>query len=109
MSPLPNVLINVRPARAAASHSITRAAAAVLAARAKTGAYPVALPGRFPDPYDPARQLGYRQEGVGGFVVYSFGLEGKYDGAEPVDPRALYEAGFRFRYPAAPALAADVR
>ena len=102
MSPLPYVLMNVRPARVAASHSITRAAAAVLAARAKTGAYPAALPGRFPDPYDPARQLGYRREGVGGFVVYCVGPDGKYDGAEPVDPRAFYETGFRFRYPAAP-------
>ena len=106
MSPLPYVLVNVRPARAAASHSITRAAAAVLAARAKTGAYPATLPGRFPDPYDPARQIGYRREGAGGFVVYSVGPGGKYDGAEPVDPRALYQAGFRFRYPSAPASSA---
>lgn len=107
MSPLPYVLANVRPARVAASHSITRAAAAVLAARAKTGVYPAALPGRFPDPYAPARQLGYRREGAGGFVVYSVGPGGKYDGAEPVDPRDFYEAGFRFRYPSAPASATD--
>ena len=42
-----------------------------------------------------------------GFVVYSVGPGGKYDGAEPVDPRDFYEAGFRFRYPSAPASATD--
>ena len=109
MSPLPNVLINVRPARVAASHSITRAAAAVLAVRAKTGAYPAALPGHFLDPYDPARMLGYRREGTGGFVVYSAGPTGKGDGGRPGD-RALPSAP-SFRYPSVPipVPAADAR
>ena len=109
MSPLPNVLINVRPARVAASHSITRAAAAVLAVRAKTGAFPAALPGAFLDPYRPSKMLQYRREGAGGFVVYSAGPDGKGDGGRPGD-RALPSAP-SFRYPSVPipVPAADAR
>ena len=109
MSPLPNVLINVRPARVAASHSITRAAAAVLAVRAKTGAYPAALPGHFLDPYDPARMLGYRREGTGGFVVYSAGPDGKGDGGRPGKEWSVEDLRYGFRYPATPAPAVDAR
>lgn len=95
MSP---AILNVRPARGAASRSIIRAAAAVLALRAKTGAYPPSLPDTFFDPYT-GRPLGYRREGAGGFVVYSAGPEGKYDGGKPGDGAPYDKARNRFRYP----------
>jgi hypothetical protein len=101
LSPLQFESMNDVPQRSAVGHQITRTAAAVLAERAKTGAYPDRLPGTFTDPYT-GRPLGYRREGTGGFVVYSAGPGGHYDGGTP-DNRATYDkARNRFRYPAVP-------
>ena len=97
LSPLQFKIMNEVPVRSAASHEITRAAAAVLADRAKTGAYPAALPGTFSDPYT-GKPLGYRREGDGGFVVYSAGPNGKYDGGKPGEKVPRQES--LFRYPA---------
>jgi len=95
LSPLQFDILNDVPLRSAASHAITRAAAAVLTQRAKTGAYPDALPGAFPDPYT-GKPLGYRREGADGFVVYSAGPDGKYDGGRPGEQMAPGQAGFRY-------------
>ena len=92
-------ILNDLPVRDAMSREITRAAAAVLAERAKTGTYPDALPGTFRDPYT-NKPLGYRREGTDGFVVYSAGPDGKGDGGRPGDSANYAEARYRFRYPA---------
>jgi len=101
LSPLQFDTLNDLPVRAAASRQITRAAAAVLAERAKTGVYPPSLPGAFLDPHT-GKPLGYRREGVGGFVVYSAGSGGHYDGGKPGDGATYDKARNRFRYPAVP-------
>jgi len=101
LSPLQFDTLNDLPVRAAASRQITRAAAAVLAERAKTGVYPASLPGAFLDPHT-GKPLGYRREGVGGFVVYSAGPDGHYDGGKPGDGATYDKARNRFRYPAVP-------
>ncbi len=91
--------LNALPQRAATAREITQAAAAVLAQRAKTGTYPETLPGTFSDPYT-NKPLGYRREGADGFVVYSAGPDGKYDGGTPGDTAPYAKARYRFRYPA---------
>lgn len=93
--------------RAVAGRSITRAAAAALAERAKTGAFPTTLPGAFPDPYSPSAMLQYRQEGVGGFVVYSVGPDGKFNGGRPGDAAPLSAPCFRYPTVPVPMPAAD--
>ena len=94
LSPLPFEIMNAVPVRSAASREITRAAAAVLADRAKTGAYPDALPGTFSDPYT-GKPLGYRREGSG-FVVYSAGPTGHFDGGKPGEKVPGQESAFRY-------------
>ena len=84
--------------RRVTQEEVTLAGAAILAARAKAGAFPEALPAPFVDPYT-SRPLLYRREGANGFVVYSAGPEGKYDGGKPGDKAAPGEVWFR--YPAA--------
>lgn len=98
LSPFQSDPLNDLPVRSAVSRAITRAAAAVLAERAKIGSYPNALPGAFLDPYT-GKPLGYRREGMDGFVVYSVGPGGKYDGGQPGDHAASAAARNRFRYP----------
>jgi len=109
LSPLQFDILNGLPVRAAAARSVTRAAAAILAERAKTGAYPATLSGAFPDPYSPSKMLQYRREGDSGFVVYSVGPDGKGDGGKPGDAAPLSDP--RFRYPSVPipVPAADAR
>ena len=97
--PLQYETLNALPVRSAVSNALTRAAASVLLERAKTGAYPEALPAMPTDPYT-NKPLGYRREGAGGFVVYSGGPDGKYDGGTPGDQASSAQARFRFRYPA---------
>ena len=99
LSPLQFDILSAVPMRSAASRQVTRAAAAVLAERAKAGAYPDALPGAFADPYT-GKPLGYRREGADGFVVYSGGRDGKYDGGRPRDKSLV--GAVRFRYPTIP-------
>lgn len=97
--PMQYETLNALPVRSAVSNALTRAAASVLLERAKTGAYPEALPAMPTDPYT-NKPLGYRREGAGGFVVYSGGPDGKYDGGTPGDQASSAQARFRFRYPA---------
>ena len=78
-----------------AREEATLAAAAVLAAKARTGAFPDVLPGDFPDPFS-HNALGYRREGGNGFVVYSVGPDGKFDGGKPGE---FHPFQVFFRYP----------
>ena len=81
--------------RRVTQEEVTLAGAAILAARAKMGAFPESLPAPFPDPYT-SRPLLYRREGADGFVVYSAGPEGRYDGGKPGDKAPSGEVGFRY-------------
>jgi len=84
--------------RRSADEEVTMAAAAILASKAHTGQFPAALPDGFTDPFT-GKPLGYRTEGDNGFVVYSAGPDGNFDGgkagATPPKQAVL------FRYPAA--------
>ena len=75
---------------------VAAAGAAVLATKAQTGAFPDTLPPTFTDPFT-GKPLGYRREGDNGFVVYSAGPDGKFDGGKPGDTRS--GANIVFRYP----------
>jgi hypothetical protein len=85
--------------RTRARETITCAAATLLAEKAGTGAYPGKLPQEFTDPFT-NKPLGYRREG-GGFVVYSAGPGGHFDGGRPGQKVPGQES--LFRYPAVPA------
>lgn len=83
--------------RTRARVSVTLAASAILAAKAKTGAFPDTLPVQFTDPYT-EKPLGYRQEGPNGFVAYAVGPTGTFDGGKPGEKAPPQES--LFRYPA---------
>jgi hypothetical protein len=80
-----------------ANEEVTMAAAAILAEKARTGQFPAALPGDFPDPFS-GKPLVYRKEGADGFVVYSVGADGKFDGRKSNDP--FHPNPPMFQYPA---------
>jgi hypothetical protein len=80
-----------------AKNQVLLAGASVLAVRAHTGSYPATLPGSFVDPFG-GKQLVYRQTD-NGFVVYSVGPSGKYDGTPDKD---VYGPDAVFTYPAPP-------
>lgn len=82
-----------------AREAVTLAAAALLSAKAKTGTYPDTLPSGSSDPYT-GKPLQYRREGAGGFVVYSVGPTGRFDGGRPGQKVPATES--LFRYPAVP-------
>lgn len=77
------------------------AGAALLAHRARNGAFPArleeALPQPPPDPFGDG-PLRYRREGDG-FVVYSIGPTSRFDGGKPGDKRNNGEAAFRYPLP----------
>ncbi len=77
---------------------VTLAAASLLAEKAKAGAFSATLPLGFTDPFT-NKPLGYRREGVG-FVVYSAGPTGHFDGGRPGEKVSGQESAFR--YPAVP-------
>lgn len=84
-----------------ARHVVLAAGAAMLAAKAQTGAFPETLPNVFSDPFTD-KTLGYRREGTDGFVVYSVGPNGDFDGGKPDE--GLTRGQIVFRYPALPPL-----
>ena len=88
--------------RRVAQEEVTLAAAAVLAARAKAGAFPAALPAPSVDPYT-SKPLFYRCEGQSSFVVYSAGPQGDYNGGKPGEKVAAGQSGFRYPVPKTPA------
>jgi hypothetical protein len=100
MSVFPNIT-NIA-ARTQAMHAVTSAGASVLAYRARTGEWPAGLAATSEiipmDPFD-GRPVRYRREG-GGFVVYSVGQDGDFDGGKSGERYPLERF---FRYPAGPA------
>ena len=82
-----------------AREAVTLAAATLLAARAKAGAYPDRLPPGFLDPFS-GKPLQYRREGADGFAVYSVGPTGHFDGGRPGQKPPGAES--LFRYPVVP-------
>lgn len=85
--------------RVAARRLVTAAGAAILAEKAKIGAFPSALSPNSTDPFS-GKPLGYLLEGTSGFVVYSAGPSGTFDGGKPGDPQ--YGPNIMFRYPLVP-------
>lgn len=85
-----------------AQKAVVSAAAAIMAHRQKHGAFPVELAQAVPtvptDPFD-SQTLRYRQEG-NGFVVYSVGPTGKFDGGTANKKPGSHESVFRFPMPA---------
>jgi hypothetical protein len=85
-------------ARGAAHYKVLRAACAVLAFKAKNGSLPSLLDQAMsPPPVDPfdLRPIRYRREGEG-FVVYSVGPDGKFDGGKPGAKRDGRQHLFRY-------------
>ena len=80
-----------------ARESVTLAAAAILGLKAKSGAFPDKLPPEFTDPFT-NKPLQYQREGDTGFVVYSVGPTGRFDGGKPGQKAPGTES--LFRYPA---------
>jgi len=78
---------------------VTLAAAAVLAQKAKTGAFPNSLTPGLTDPFT-SKPLLYRREAASGFVVYSAGPTGTFDGGKAGEKAPAQESAFR--YPAVP-------
>lgn len=85
--------------RITARRLVAAAGASVLAVKAQTGAFPAALPSQFTDPFT-SKPLGYRSEGTNGFVVYSAGSDGTFDGGKPGAPWDSRQ--IVFRYPLTP-------
>jgi len=94
--------------RRVAQEEVTLAGAALVAARAKAGAFPDALPAPSVDPYT-SKPLLYRREGAGGFVVYSAGPQGDYNGGKPGEKVVSGQSGFRYPVPKTPAPAEAAR
>jgi hypothetical protein len=78
-----------------------RAAAAVLAWKARHGAFPATLAQALTtvptDPFD-GKPLRYRQEGTG-FVLYSVGKDGTFDGGTPDKQPSSRDVVFRYPLP----------
>lgn len=89
-------------AKLAATAYVTQAGAAVLAWRDQHGEYPLSLSlamARVPiDPYS-GKPLGYRREGKG-FVVYSVGPWGTFNGGSPAQAPSQLDTAFRYPLPA---------
>ena len=81
--------------RSQAHQCVTEAAATLLELKAQTGAFPASLPAQFTDPFT-TKPLGYHLEGANGFVVYSAGSDGTFDGGKPGDKRDNRQVVFRY-------------
>ena len=87
--------IDITETRNLARKAVTLAAAYLLSEKAKTNRYPAALPVRFGDPFTD-KPLGYRREGANGFVVYSAGPDGKFEGSKLGEKVLSTESQFRY-------------
>jgi len=95
MLPEPSITINVTT-RIRAATAITGAACAIFLYKSKHNAYPLTLADATStaiDPFD-GKLLGYRRTAKG-FVVYSVGPTGKYDGGD-FDKKKQHEEVFRY-------------
>ena len=91
--------IDENATRTQARVAVTDAAASLLANKAKTSTFPQSLPAGLPDPYT-NQPLRYRREGANGFVVYSTGPTGHFDGGTAGQKPPGQESVFR--YPVVP-------
>ena len=91
--------IDLNDTRTRARVVVTLAAAAVLAQKSKTGVFPSSLLPGFVDPFTD-KPLNYRSAGAGGFLIYSAGPDGMFDGGKPGEKVPGQESVFR--YPAVP-------
>lgn len=87
--------IDENATRTQARVAVTQAAAALMAQKAKTGVFPQSPPAGFPDPYT-NKPLNYRREGANGFVVYSVGPTGHFDGGTLGQKAPGQESLFRY-------------
>jgi hypothetical protein len=90
-----------KSANSEATAATVRCAAALLAWNAEHGAFPATLAEAItPVPADPftGKPLPYRQEGKG-FIVYSVGASGKFNGGNPDKAPPRTEALFRYPLP----------
>lgn len=92
---IPDNTIFVREAETLARRNITLAICSVFESKTKSGAYPKSLPANFIDPFS-NKPLGYKLE-PGGFVIYSVGESGKFDG--DLKDSAKADREILFRYP----------
>jgi hypothetical protein len=98
---LPNMILPVftqvenNETRRVTQEEVAIAAAALLNQRVKAGAFPATLPEPFVDPYT-SKPLLYRREGTDGFVVYSAGLDGHFDGGKPGEKSPSGQVLFRY-------------
>lgn len=85
--------------RQLARHRTTRMGIEVLLVRATSGSFPTELPSsaEASDPYN-GRSLGYRREGKG-FVVYSVGKDGNFNGGTPESEKTDRKDQSFFRHP----------
>jgi len=108
LSILPNIMLPVfasmadHPARTEAQEAVLLAGAAIMGAWTKGSGFPAALPGTFTDPFT-GKPLGYRREGQNGFVVYSAGPDGTFDGGKSGDKTPSGQIVFRYPLPTTPA------
>ena len=87
--------IDQNDTRTRARVAVTLAAAAILGENAKTGALLNTLSPQFRDPFTD-KPLLYRREGASGFVVYSAGPTGAFDGGRPGEKVPGQESVFRY-------------
>ena len=90
--------------RVRTQEDVLLSASAALIARARSGDYPSTQPLTMLDSYN-LKPLQYRAEGTDGFVVYSLGPDGTFDGGKPGDRRPAGQA--YFRYPSVPDAPSD--
>ena len=103
ISPVASIDLSTQANQVAARRLVAAAGASALAAKAQTSTFPASLPAQFTDPFT-SKPLGYRLEGAG-FVVYSAGPGGTFDGGKPDDKRDNRQ--IKFRYPLVPRSAAS--
>ena len=85
-----------QPARLSAHEAVVLAGAAVMGLWTKERGFPETLPATYTDPFT-YKPLGYRREGANGFVVYSAGPDGAFDGGKR--GMKMLPGQIAFRYP----------
>lgn len=82
-------------ARLAAQEAVVEAGADAIGHWTKENGFPASLPETVADPFTD-KPLGYRREGANGFVVYSAGPEGTFEGGTPGEKVPPTESQFRY-------------
>ena len=82
-------------ARLAAQEAVVEAGADAIGHWTKENGFPASLPETVADPFTD-KPLGYRREGANGFVVYSAGPEGTFDGGKAGEKTPTGQIAFRY-------------